>query len=144
MIIVLQGGPAETMGVLTTLKPLTISSAVSMLAMALAPPGTILIHWSARLADCNSLGHEETPRLSTGLAAITGAFLGSLQRSKSRWSQVCRGGGESYLWWMRETTVDTHSLHACRSSRFGKLPIRAREEARTLHSRTSKILNNRK
>ena len=45
--------------------------------MALAPPGTILIHWSARLADCNNLGLGETPRFPTGLAAITGAFLGS-------------------------------------------------------------------
>ena len=78
-------------GVLTTLNPMTVSNATSMLAMALVPPGTIEIHWSARFADSKTFG--VTLEVPIGIAAVPGVFLGSLERPKSRWSQFRGGGG---------------------------------------------------
>ena len=68
--------------VLTTLNSLTVSSATSMLAMARLPPGTIAIQWRARFADSNTF--DGTLEVPIGIVAVPGAFLGSLERPKSR------------------------------------------------------------
>lgn len=60
-----------------------------MLITALAPPGTIIIHRSARFAERTAL--DGALGLPTGSVAAVGVFLARLLRLKSRQTQFRSG-----------------------------------------------------